>query len=350
MSRRFDGKIALVTGAAAGIGRACMHRLAAEGATIIGVGRDSAKLGAAVRNGAGEIVAMTCDVADPQAIDAMVADAIARFGAIHVLVNNAGIGNPQRARLHRQTLEDWDRVMAVNVRCMFLMQRAIIPHMLHHGGGAIVQHGLDRKLSRHRAVEPVYHLQGCGADDDARRGGGLCQGQYPRQRGLPRHDQCGHPRRYLARRGTPMTLDELHEHNIILYAAIDRPVGQWRFARYAERLLRPRSIATLNHGDALASAAIVGIGLAQTLEMLVALELALGTLLLVRTAWNRESFPVQLFILRDRTSQPAVRAVADFLRDQVDWVSSSRWNAAGARCLPARPARNGSGRPNPSHP
>jgi len=138
MTPRFKNRIAIVTGAAAGIGKACLHRLAAEGATVIGVDRDADRLARAVAEGEGAMVALPCDVADAEAVGQMVDEAVARFGAIHVLVNNAGIGNRQRVRLHEQTLEDWDRVMAVNVRSLFLMQRAIIPHMLRQGGGSIV--------------------------------------------------------------------------------------------------------------------------------------------------------------------------------------------------------------------
>jgi len=138
VSGRFAGKVALVTGAAAGIGRACLHRLAAEGALAIGMDRQADKLAEAVAAAPGQAEAQPCDVADADAVAAAVAAIIARHGAIHVLVNNAGIGNPQRLRLHEQPLADWDRVMAVNVRGLFLMQRAIIPHMLAQGGGAIV--------------------------------------------------------------------------------------------------------------------------------------------------------------------------------------------------------------------
>lgn len=138
MSRRFEGKVAIVTGAAAGIGKACMARLAAEGATVIGTDIDATRLDAAAAATEGDAVPMLCDVADEAAVAALVARVIERFGAIHVLVNNAGIGNRQRVRLHEQSPEDWDRVMAVNVRGLYLMQRAIIPHMLAQGGGAIV--------------------------------------------------------------------------------------------------------------------------------------------------------------------------------------------------------------------
>ena len=138
MSRRFENKIAVVTGAAAGIGKACMVRLASEGALVVGVDIDPAKLDPAVASAGQNAVGMICDIADEAAVGTMVAGVIERFGAIHVLVNNAGVGNRQRLKLHEQPPEDWDRVMAVNVRGVFLMQRAIIPHMLVQGGGSIV--------------------------------------------------------------------------------------------------------------------------------------------------------------------------------------------------------------------
>ena len=138
MSRRFEDKVAVVTGAAAGIGRACMARLAQEGALVVGVDVNGAKLEPAVAAIGPRAVGIVCDVADQSSIEAMVAEVIARFGAVHVLVNNAGIGPRRRLRLHEQPPEDWDRVMAVNVRGAFLVQRAVLPHMLAQGGGSIV--------------------------------------------------------------------------------------------------------------------------------------------------------------------------------------------------------------------
>ena len=149
MSTRFDNKIALVTGAACGIGKACMHRLAREGAKVVGVDRDAEKLASAIAAAPGTMAPWTCDVAEADQIERMVADVVARFGAIHVLVNNAGIGNPSRVRLHEQPIEDWDKVIAVNVRGMFLMQRAVIPHMLRQGGGSIVNMA---SIGSHRAT------------------------------------------------------------------------------------------------------------------------------------------------------------------------------------------------------
>jgi DNA-binding transcriptional LysR family regulator len=126
---------------------------------------------------------------------------------------------------------------------------------------------------------------------------------------------------YLARRGEPVTPDDLHDHDCVLFATVDRPVGQWRFVRGKERRsLRPASVATFNNGDAIAAAAVAGVGIGQTLEMLVAPELASGRLKPILTEWNRESVDIQLFIPQDRAKRQAVRAVAQFLQTQVDWL------------------------------
>lgn len=125
---------------------------------------------------------------------------------------------------------------------------------------------------------------------------------------------------YLARRGTPETIQQLEEHDCILYATAERPVGQWRFVRETERRsLRPRSVLTFNHGSALAEAALAGLGIGQTLELLVARELAEGRLVSVLSQWNADPVDLQLFIAEDRRARRAVRAAAEFLRDRVDW-------------------------------
>lgn len=129
---------------------------------------------------------------------------------------------------------------------------------------------------------------------------------------------------YLNRRGAPATPDDLHDHDCVLYATVERPVGQWRFVRGQERRsLRPSSVATFNHGDAIAAAAVAGVGIAQTLEMLVAPELDAGKLKPVLTDWNLESVDIQLFIPQDRTKRAAVRAVADFLQTEIKWTGVS---------------------------
>ena len=141
MSARFENKVAIVTGAASGIGKACMIRLASEGATVIGFDNNRPLLEKTVALVEGTAVAMDCDVSDAKAVEQAVASTVDRFGAIHVLVNNAGIASRVRGPLHEMELEEWRRVLAVNVDGVFLMQRAAIRHMLAQGGGSIVNIG-----------------------------------------------------------------------------------------------------------------------------------------------------------------------------------------------------------------
>ena len=138
MSGRFAGKIALVTGAASGIGRACMNRLSADGATVVGLDYNMELLTRAVAQAPSPAFAMHCNVMEQDAIERTIAQIVAQHHAIDILVNNAGIGNPAHVKLHEQPVDDWDRVIAVNVRGVFLMMRAVIPQMLAQGAGAIV--------------------------------------------------------------------------------------------------------------------------------------------------------------------------------------------------------------------
>ena len=134
-SRRFTGRTAIVTGAGAGIGRACAERLAAEGATVVIADRDS---GAAteVATGIGASArALTVDVADADQVEAMVRFAIDEFGALDVLVNNAGVAIG--GSVTDLSLDDWSAVMDINLRSVWLAMKHAIPH-LQDRGGAIV--------------------------------------------------------------------------------------------------------------------------------------------------------------------------------------------------------------------
>lgn len=137
--QRFAGAVALVTGAGHGIGRASAQRLGAEGARLAvnDIRAEAAAETVELLGAEGiEAAAFVCDVADPAGVAAMV-DAVAnRFGRIDVLHNNAGVMVPGTAL--DQTLEDWDRHYAVNVRGILLVTRAVIPVMQRQGGGAIV--------------------------------------------------------------------------------------------------------------------------------------------------------------------------------------------------------------------
>jgi NAD(P)-dependent dehydrogenase (short-subunit alcohol dehydrogenase family) len=133
---QFEGKVAVVTGAAQGIGKAIADGLAAQGARIVVADLRGAEEAAAAYPGG---VGLTVDVADEQAVQRMVDETVARCGSLDVLVNNAGLYATLAMRPFTEIpLEEWRRVMDVNLASMFLTCRAAVPVMRARGGGAIV--------------------------------------------------------------------------------------------------------------------------------------------------------------------------------------------------------------------
>jgi NAD(P)-dependent dehydrogenase (short-subunit alcohol dehydrogenase family) len=133
---RLDGRVALVTGGARGIGRAIADGLAAEGARIVIADVDGAAEAAAAFDGG---VGLTADVSAEADVSRMVEEALAACGRVDVLVNNAGLFATLAMRPFTEIpLEEWRRVMDVNVASVFLCSRALVPHLRAAGGGAIV--------------------------------------------------------------------------------------------------------------------------------------------------------------------------------------------------------------------
>jgi NAD(P)-dependent dehydrogenase (short-subunit alcohol dehydrogenase family) len=131
-----EGKVAIVTGGAQGIGRAIADGLAAQGATIVVADLANAEAAAATYSGS---VGYTADVSDAGQVDAMVADVRDRLGSIDILINNAGIYASLEMRPFDQIpIDEWRKVMDINVLSMFLTCRAIVPIMREQGGGKIV--------------------------------------------------------------------------------------------------------------------------------------------------------------------------------------------------------------------
>lgn len=133
---RLDGKVAIVTGGAQGIGRAIADGLAAEGARIVIADLKGAEQAAARYPGG---VGLTVDVASESDTARMAEETVARCGGIDVLVNNAGLYATLPMRPFDEIpVDEWRRVMDVNVLSMFLTARAVVPVMRGAGGGAIV--------------------------------------------------------------------------------------------------------------------------------------------------------------------------------------------------------------------
>jgi len=136
MSGALDGKIAIVTGGAQGIGRAIADRLAAGGARIVIADLKGAEEAAAdFADGVG----LTVDVSSEDDVARMTSETVERCGAIDILVNNAGLYASLPMRPFEQIpVDEWRQVMDVNVLSMFLTCRAVVPQMREHGGGRIV--------------------------------------------------------------------------------------------------------------------------------------------------------------------------------------------------------------------
>lgn len=137
---RLAGKVAIITGAGSGIGRAMALLFAREGATVVAAGRTPASIEetvAMIRAETGwEALAVAADVAIPADVERMVRETVARFGRIDILCNNAGIGSSKDVVAVEP--DEWDRVFAVNVRGVYLGCKYALPHMLAQGGGSII--------------------------------------------------------------------------------------------------------------------------------------------------------------------------------------------------------------------
>ena len=142
MSRpdRFTGRVALVTGAASGIGQATAVAFAREGARVAILDRTADALqptAEAVRAAGGEGLVLACDIARSEQVEAAIAETVATFGRLDIAFNNAGVENVA-APVAEIALADWDRILDINLRGTFVCMKHEIAQMLSQGGGVIV--------------------------------------------------------------------------------------------------------------------------------------------------------------------------------------------------------------------
>lgn len=144
-------KVAVVTGGGRGIGRAIALALAERGAAVTVCARTRSEIDAVadeIRRGGGKALAVACDISKPEQVERLVAAALAEFGTLDVLVNNAGVYQPLHP-VGEITLDEWDAVMAVNARGTFIVTHAVLPTLLEKKSGAIIL--ISSAVARHGA-------------------------------------------------------------------------------------------------------------------------------------------------------------------------------------------------------
>ena len=145
---RIKGKVALITGAGTGVGRACMKLFAAEGAKVVGVSRTQSNLEetlAQLRAAGGEGKVVAADLSRPEGAEKVVAETLKAYGRIDILVNSAGVGYSWMERsegsmndIATTSLDKWNEVIGINLNSCFLMSKLAVLEMKKRGGGAIV--------------------------------------------------------------------------------------------------------------------------------------------------------------------------------------------------------------------
>ena len=136
MAGRLEGKVAIVTGAASGIGRTTAELFAAEGARVMCADIQAEAVRETARLAGHGAIACTVDVSQGQDIERMVAETIAAYGKLDVLYANAGIAEATNAI--DMTLEQWNRMISINLTSVWLSSKYALPHMIAGGGGSII--------------------------------------------------------------------------------------------------------------------------------------------------------------------------------------------------------------------
>jgi NAD(P)-dependent dehydrogenase (short-subunit alcohol dehydrogenase family) len=157
---RLDGKVAFITGAGMGQGREGALLFAEEGARVIVAdvdGAAAASTARAIEAKGGGALAVVGDVGVERDVERMIADGVRRFGALHVLYNNAGVLWKDRDRSVLETSEDnWDRVQAINLKGPFFVAKHGVPHLIRAGGGSIINVGSVSALCGFTLAQDSY--------------------------------------------------------------------------------------------------------------------------------------------------------------------------------------------------
>ena len=173
MPGQLEGKVAVVTGGNSGIGEATCRRFAKEGARVLLLARrkqEGLKVQNSINKEGGEATFIPCDVSNVDSVETAVTEAAKTYGAIHILFNNAGGGGG--GDFPNSSTEEWNHVINVNLNGTFYVSRAVWPHLVEAGGGAVVnmsslaaQRGFSpRMYDEFGTTAPSYYAAKAGVD------------------------------------------------------------------------------------------------------------------------------------------------------------------------------------------
>src|SRR5438132_6043505 len=214
MTKQFEGKVALVTGAASGIGRASALAFAREGARPVladGLGEGGEETVRIIQEAGGDALFVTTDVSKAAEVKVLIQKTVETYGRLDYAHNNAGIAGAE-APTAECTEENWDHTIAINLKGVWLCMKYEIPQMLKQGGGAIVNPASTAGLVGLRGIACLLCIQRWCHTTDARGGVGLRQSRDSRECCMPwRHSHAdgressgygsrGGPHRYGANR------------------------------------------------------------------------------------------------------------------------------------------------------
>ena len=181
---RLDGKVAVITGGASGMGEATTKLFVAEGAQVV-IGDVQREKAQALADSLGDdCVAVEADVSSSEDVQALVRTALSEFGGIDVMYNNAGIGGGE-GPIHECSEEMFDRIIAVDLKAVWLGMKHALPHLIDRGGAVDHHDRLDLRPRRHARAGRLRLGEGrCAAADEGLRHR-IRRPRYPRQQHLP---------------------------------------------------------------------------------------------------------------------------------------------------------------------
>src|SRR5580704_12820113 len=182
---RLDGKVAVITGAAGGIGREAAVLFSEEGASVV-VADVGTSAGAQAASECKRAVFIEVDVSDPASVRALYTKAVETYGGVDILYNNAGIMPPDDDSILTTETEAYDRVQAVNAKGVYLCCKYGIPHLLERGGGSVINVASFVARWRGDIADRLHGVEGCRAVHEPRARGPVRTPGCSGQRTVPR--------------------------------------------------------------------------------------------------------------------------------------------------------------------